>query len=791
MKSNYGRDGMKLKNVFYITAMLLMTWLPKSAPAADFEGSVEIGAARVDTDRQSSKFMEYGGIKGDNTYFLGDVDLSYSNRAYYLELDGKNLGLDSRNILVESGSYGKYRFFFEYDQIPKFISNTSRTIFDGAGDDNLTLPSGYVGNGSNVNPKTLVDQIINGTNGIGGSGNLRDADLELLRKSGTAGFSLTKGPVDFNLSFKREEKEGTKSIGAVVQDSILFRGGPRSTVILPEPVDYTTDDLRASVGYNREKAQIELAYYLSIFNNDDESLKWQNPYYYGAPNPVISLPPDNEYHKFTLSGGLNLPMSTRITAVAEYGKMTQDENFLPYHANPASTANDPSNFPRTSADAEIETKLVNVNLSSRPVSGLGLNARYRHYETINNTPVDLFRYPVADGQNSVTVRTTTVGPAGSIYADGTSAVGKPCTAANPCYSGFTSAIQGQAALNTAQARYNQPFDYKQDLVKADVSYLVLRNTTLSAGYDREVIHRDLREADETTENSYRAGISTNISSYAAAGGNYLTGHRRYDDYNGAVILDSFTQDYRDVLNSGANPRTWINNPDLRKFDVANRDRKQYSAFANLFPLDSVTLGVNYSLGKDDYPDTVLGLTESNSEVYTVDATITPAETVTVYSYYTNERLRSKQVGRDMTDTASTWFDLTRDWTSTNKDSVNTVGLGLNLSFLKGRLNITPDYTYARTQTKIDIWGGSALTVAPFPDLKTERHTFNLSGKYKLTDNWTLGAGYLYETYVSDDWATDNMTLDNTATLPTNLLILSESVPDYTAHAGSITVAYRW
>ncbi len=718
----------------------------KSTPA--FEGEIEIGALRVDTNHESAKFMEYRGIRGDSTYLIGNIDLSYNNEAYYLDFTGKNLGLDTRNILLESGSYGRYRFFMEYDQIPHFISNNSRTIFDGAGDDNLTLPSGYDRTG-----KTTVDGIINGISGIGGSGNLKDVDLELERKSGTAGFSLTKGPIDFNLSFKREEKEGTKSIGAVVGFS---------SVVLPEPVDYTTDELRASLGYNRKAAQIELAYYLSMFDNENESLRWQNPYGSGPSNPVMSLPPENEYHKVTLSGGLNLPLSTRITVVGEYGKMTQDEDLLPYHADPAALVN--GTVPRESAEAEIETRLLNANLSARPVRGLGINVRYRNYETENNTPVDLFRYPST--------------------SDATGTV--------------------QAGLNTARARYNQPFDYKQDLLKTDISYEILRGTTLSAGYDREVINRDLREADETTENTYRGGIKTNISSYAAAGGNYLTGKRRYDNYNGEVIMDSFTQDYRTVLNSGLNPRTWLNHPDLRKFDVANRDRTQYRAFASLFPLDSVTLGVNYSLGDDDYPDTIIGLTESDSESYTVNATLTPIETIAMYSYYTNERLRSKQVGRNLlgtqlvTDIPPSWFNQKYDWSSTNRDSMDTVGVGLNLSFLKGRLNITPDYTYARAKTRIDIWGGSyydgltpATTISPLPDLKTERHTFNLSGKYKLTDNWTLGGGYLYEAYVSHDWATDNMTLDNTATVPSNVLILSESEPDYVAHAGSITVAYRW
>lgn len=785
---------MTIINITIILALCVIGVQPVAA--ADFEGNIEIGGTQVGIDNESSKFMEYRGLKGDGTYLVGGVDLLYGKDAFYLGLTGKELGLDTRNILFESGKYGTYRFFIEYDQLPKFISNTSRTIFNGAGSNNLTLPAGYVGNGSSTNPKTLVDQIINGTNGLGGSGNLKDVDLELERKAATAGFTMTtlKGLVDFNLSFKREEKDGTKSIGAVVQDVTMARGGPRTDIILPEPVDYLTDELRASVSYNREAGQLELEYYLSDFSNDNDSLTWENPYYYGAKNPVISLPPDNKYHRWSLSGGLSLPLSTRVAFTAEYGKMEQDDDFLPYHANPASPAN--GTEPRSSADAEIKTKLINANLSSRPVKGLGLNVRYRQYETDNDTPVDLFLYPVADGQNNVTIATTGTGIVGSIYADGTSSAGSSCSTTNPCYSAFTSTAQGQAPLSSSRARYNEPFDYKQNQVKADLSYLLLKNTTLSVGYDQDVINRDHREAEETKENTYRAGIRTSLSDFAAAGGNYLKGKRRYDEYNGAVNLESHTQDYiNTTLNAGTNPRTWINHPDLRKFDVANRDRENYGTYVTIFPVDTVTVGVNYSQGNDDYPDTILGVIETGNETYTVDASFNPVETLSLYSFYTNERLRSKQNGRALTGTTSTWYDTTRDWTSVNKDSIDTLGVGLNLSLLKGKLTINPDYTYARSKTAIDLAGGSFFTGANaielLPDLRTERHTANVSARYKMTDNWTVGAGYLYETYTSDDWATDNVTLDNTSTVPTNLIPLSGSVPDYVAHAGSITVAYKW
>lgn len=783
-----------------LTAFIFAAGLSSVSLAAEFEGNIEIGATMVDTDNESAKFSEYRGIGGDNTYPVGNIDLSYNSEGYYLDLIGKDLGLNTRNVRMDNGIYGRYNFFLEYDEISKVISNNSRTIFNGAGSNNLTLPAGYVGNGSTSNPKTLVDQIINGTNGLGGAGNLKKVDLETDRRAVSAGFSLSslKGLIDFNVSFKREEKQGTKSIGAVSQSSPVSGAGPRSAVVLPEPVDYTTDELDATISYNREKTQLEAGYHLSLFNNDNSFLKWQNPYYYGAPNPVISLPPDNKYERMSLSGGVNLPAATRVSFVAEMGKMTQDDNFLSYHANPASTAN--GTEPRSSADAAIDTKLLNANLSSRPVSGLGLNASYRHYETDNKTPVSLYRYPMDDGQNGVTVTTTGNGPAGSIYADGISAVGLACTSTKPCYSGFTSVAQGQAGATSAQARYNEPYDYKQDLVKADLSYLILKNTTFSAGVAQDVINRDGRERDRTTEETYKAGVKTNLTG-VSLGANYLIGKRRGDTYNGRAILDSHPG-----TTSTSNPN-WVNHPDLRKMDIADRDREKYGAFLSIFPADNTTMGISFSKVKDGFPDTdgfndfnnttvgflesQLGIKENSSESVTIDISTAVTEEVTLFTYVTNDEGRSKENGRRMSGT-TTLNDPTYNWTSEIMDKNDIMGLGVNITLMKGKLTLTPDYTYARSTTSIEIAGGTnAGTITPMPDLHTERHTLNLTGKYKLTENVTVGANYLYETYTSDDWATEGMTLDNTATVPTALVPLSGSEPDYVAQAGTITVAYKW
>lgn len=807
MKTDKRRIGMRHRNSLIVALALLGAVLfQKELLAADVHGNIEVGATQVGIDSPSSKFMEYGGARNNGTYLSGGAELSYNDNAFYLNLMGKDLGLDTRDIRLESGKYGRYRFYIEYDQLPHYISNNSQTIYDGAGTANLTLPASF-GKGTNTTTPLTAGQTLM-TNL---SSNLKDVELKLERKDISTGFSLTslKGLLDFDLDFKRDKKDGIKSIGAT-----LSRVGGS---VMPEPVDYTTDELRASVAYNRKAAQVQLEYYLSTFNNGNDSLKWENPFSASYGNPALSLPPDNNYQRVTLSGGVNLPLYSRLSMTAEYGKMTQDQAYMPYHANSYSTADAAGNYPRMSPDAAIETKLLNVNLSSRPLSGLGLNAGYRHYDTQNLTPIGLYQYTGEDGSTLVT---SGAAQPGDVGIDGKTQVTGTCTTVaggNPCYrpngqpslivsgaaiagdlrSNGTSAFPGACSQATpcyrsiavsSSARYNVPLDYIQDQAKLDASYTIARSTTLSAGYGRDIMMRSHRETSTTTEDSYKAGIKSNTS-YAAIGGDYLKGVRSSGDYNGAVVLESYTQDYfNQTLNTGTNARTWINLPELRILDVADRDRERYNAFVTVFPLNNASLGLNYSHGKDDFNDTIIGLKDLKNETYTVNVTVDPSDTVSMYTYYTNDWSEANQSGRAVGTASTTWTDTTLDWSVNNDDRTDTVGAGLNLQFLRGKLTINPDYTYSKSNTAIAVHytGATAL-----PDLKTERHTVNISTKYKVTENVTLGAAYLFERYSSSDWSTDSLNLSDPSTFPTNLIPLSGSVPDYTANAGTITLAYKW
>src|SRR3990170_9264 len=640
-------------SVLFILFVFYSLTIPLLSKAEEgMEGSVTLGGAAVDLDSKSFKYGEYTGVNDDSIYFAGDVDLSYNRNAFFLEFRTDNIGLDSRSLYLETGRYGRYKLFLEYDEIPKLISNNSQTILNGAGSNTLTLPSGWT-RYSQTTTAGMSNQLTN---------NKKDVELRTDRKAYSAGIASSFSNFDFKISFKKEEKEGTKSIGGTIGTN----GGTTRSVVLPEPVDYTTDELKAALAYSGEIFQIELGYYLSQFTNENKSLTWENPYNLpiaGLDDPVtalISLPPDNTHNKFSLTGGINLPLASRLSFVGEYGIMEQDDTLFPWSNNSATTYAYSSSLPRGTAGAEIDTTHLGLNLSSKPLPKLGLNLKYKYYETKNKTPREAWFYVNNDTGGS----------------------------AQP------------ANRNNAEVLYNLPYDYTQNKATLDASYYLFSGTTLKLGYDYDIIERDYREVNRTIENTYRARLNSNLSSFASAGINLAYGERRiFGQYDEAALYDAYhTEAYINTV-TPTNIR-FDTHPDSRKFDIANRDRTRYGANISFFPHYTTTMGLYYSATKDDYEGSLMGLKYSKNNTYTVDVTFAPLDIVSTYVYYTREEIDSQQASRYLQSTTATKYsqsiDPNRDWWADHSDNVDTVGIGTSIGFMENKLIIGADYSYSES-----------------------------------------------------------------------------------------------
>ncbi|WKZ32164.1 MAG: MtrB/PioB family decaheme-associated outer membrane protein [Thermodesulfobacteriota bacterium] len=468
-----------MKRFLYIAAVAALLAAPADSSGAELAGSASIGVGILDIDNESYKFGEYSGLAKDGAYLLGSADIGRYSGPYYLEFAASDIGLDSRELFLRGGQFGRFDSFISFSQTPRLISNNSRTFFDGVGSSNLTLPAGFV-RGTNTPALTNIGD------------NLQDVKLELKRKKAALGFSeRLRSGFGYSLAVSREDKEGLKSIGGTVGTS----GSPASArgVILPEPVDYRVDELRAGLDWQKEASYIRFDYLLSDFDNSIETLSWESPFT-TVDFARISLPPDNRHQRFSLSGGTALPFySTRVNFLAEYGMMEQDEKLLPFSVN--LPENDPANIPpRESAEAEIRTKTLVFNAASRPAPRLGLNLRYRYYSTDNRTPEETFVYL----RNDNTVTTTTL--------------------------------------------TSEPFDYTSNNLSLDGSYFLSGATTLRAGYEKEVVKRSHRDAEKTRENTLKAGVQSGYFGNLSLGLNVAYSERKAEEGDTILQIDLADRD---------------------------------------------------------------------------------------------------------------------------------------------------------------------------------------------------------------------------------------------------------
>ena len=431
-------------NILFVNFSLL--GYPLRDPAiSSFTVDGELSAGLLLLDEDSNRFGRYSGLTDAGLQWDAGLSMHATDgKGQYADLSFKHLGLDSRRLNFDWGSQGKYAAYIRYDQTPH-NDFTGETIFNGVGSTRLTLPAGWVGADDTSGMTAL-------------SASLHPVEIGTLRKKlaigGRSFYQNHRWSVA--LDYETENKTGFEQMAGFIGTA----PGNGVASMLPVPVDYTTNTFRAAVGYQTGKTQLQLAYLGDFFYNNLESVHWDNPFTFsGGPvgaEGASSLPPDNQFHQISLSGGHALGSSTRLTGMASFGVMLQDEKFLADTVEP-SLLPSPHTPPRDSLEGEIYVYNALLALSSRPLRGLNLKASYRLNKRENNTPVDSFTYYVADSFGGAT--------------------SSPFTASN------------------------QPYSYDKRTAKVEAGYRFNRAVRLNGEASRTTVERSPSEVRETTEDA--------------------------------------------------------------------------------------------------------------------------------------------------------------------------------------------------------------------------------------------------------------------------------------------------
>ncbi len=685
---------------------------------------VSIGVYYLGEDAYS--FGKYNGLTDKGWEPLLDFRLEKrpvwdSGDTVRWRLQGWRLGLDSRRLEYAYNDQGTQKFRFDYREIPnnRFADGATpyRALNPGTWD---LAPSWEVAPGSSntLGFTTLTESLV-------------DLKVDTKRRRMDLGYERRLGSNwVLDIDFRHETKEGVRTLGSIFG----FTGGNPRAVILPAPVDWTTDTLEAMFEYSTARAQFGAGIYASFFSNDESTLTFQNAYGYrngwapGVEYPDsygrFALEPDNRYVQFKVYGGLNFTPSTRLTADFSHGRMEQDEALLPYTVNPDLNVHTP--VPLASLDAEVATTMLNLRLTSQLARRLGLAVNYHYDDRDNKTPREVYPYIGADSQNQ-----------------------RPYEA----------------------GRINLPYSYTKHRADAIVTYRMARATRLKGGVEYSDYRRDYQEVTDSDELAWLAGISMRGWGSGSFSFDYRSASRDVSEYVGNAPL------IQSQLPGTVDDDEYENHPLLRKYFLADRDRDEWRFRADFAPGPVVNVGFAGSYAKDDYDESRFGLTQAKVRSVGVDAGWYPQEHISLTGFYTKEKFDAAQSGRSFFNAASA-EDPANDWSTDTRDKVDTWNFAMTFTDVGADrgwpgLDFGLDYTVSNTRSDIDVMAASAATEA-LPQLQAKIRSFTLWGSLAVSANSRLRLTAENADLTTRDWALDGVVPDTLA----NVLLLGENAANY-------------
>lgn len=316
-------------------------------------------------------------------------------------------------------------------------------------------------------------------------------------------------------------------------------------------------------------------------------------------------------------------------------------------------------------------------------------------------------------------------------------------------------------LSTA-TRTNMPYSYTKQKVDLDAHYRVNKKTKLSTGYEYQTHERTFQEVDETEQNTLWVQAQSNLHKRLAATLKLTHSQREGSEY--ATVTEIVLPE----------------NPLLRKYHLADRDRNQAKLNFSILPTDRVSMGLNLHYAQDDYKRSRLGLLDSKVAGYGLDAAYLWRKHTNFYAFFAQEYYRSEQAGSQSYANP--------DWLSVNRDRIDTVGLGIKFNAIEGKLDIGADYAYSRAKESMRLTSDNlAFNILSLPDATTHFHTGKLYGRYALKESWSLSYNLIYENYTEVDYAVDNIAPNSYS----SALLLGAKARDYEAYIFTTSLQYRF
>jgi hypothetical protein len=687
-------------------------------PAGDtwtYEASVGLGYAGTFGDDDAQWFRQYTDW-GDDLIAQFSVGLERAATGDYIEFRGSRANENNQFYRIRGGRAGSYRVEAFYRDIPHIVSTTAYPIWNGLGTENLTLPDSLTPGGS-----TVAD--------------VSAASASAPRKTIRVDRSRTGISIEGDLSRRwigyatlaNEERKGSRLWGG----SMFFAfipddGGVNETV---RPVDFTTTDASVGARFAGQLWRVNLAYSGSFFRNHKDRLDYQSPFILSTvlgpavpPAGVISqgqfsLEPDNDYHNLRVELARTLAANGEISLAVAAGTMRQDDSLLApttctglggiFIAPPADYTFNCANWNTTaalskqSANARIDTQMIDLRAVFRPTSALGWHAGIKRYSEDNKTRY--LAYNPLTGQYGYISEN---GSQGSIVP-GETGIFDPN---NPLYSSYAVTVR------------NVPFEYTQTTAEAGADWQ-LGAHTLSATYTFDRNEPEHRERERVDEQRLALAWMYRMTSGATLRLSYEIADRTGDDYN----YDPYDPFFSTSLPGFVVPPQGVTAHTveaMRKYDLADRRQDKVRAILIQPVGNATTLSATLYGNYNDYEATI-GRRGTWTTGGTVQWDYQPGPRTTLNAYagydYTHLRIANVADNENMLTSDPTLggptYPLANRWTEDDREDSYNAGLTFKQNFGRSVLDVAYSFVYTQGEIGYDYasLGAVSNTQQPFPD----------------------------------------------------------------------------
>ena len=375
------------------------------------ESSVTAGIGGVNNARDAKRFSQYTGFNRGGSLLL---DLDYNRRddasGFWTQFSARNLGLDTRELSFSQSKPGDWKYVLDYNEIVRRDPYIIHTGMTGIGSSAVTvnliaqpaMPTAWATANALVLPVAPAAA--------------SDVELKLKRTAlGVSGNKWITPELQFEMSFRNEDKKGARLFGRVAMNSgdMLINvtlgtgtaGGNAAILLAPEPINSTTRLFEGKLNFVRDSLAVTAGYFGSFYNNNNNSLTTvftgtalnRGLLWNGAPpvgglsllqqiNSSVALPPDNQAHQFYVSGNYAFTDTTRSNFKLAYTRATQNQAFAGVGLLPTNAL--------TSLNGQVDTTLAQFGLAMRPMKDLSINASLRYEDRADKTPLAIYNYGI-------------------------------------------------------------------------------------------------------------------------------------------------------------------------------------------------------------------------------------------------------------------------------------------------------------------------------------------------------------------------------------------------------------